>query len=377
MDDRAKMILQAVVNSYVEICEPIGSKYLVEKYNLNLSSATVRNVMSWLEEEGYLEKPHTSAGRVPSDKGYRAYVNNLPHLPPVPERKQEEFRDYIVRQIDEASDLIIRAADYLSEETAFVSIALSPDFGSANIQRLKILMIEPGSALVIVVISAGIVHDRLIRVPDLLDSEQLNRIGNAVESAVKGKALNDITLVMVTTAAEDTDIPKPLLNQLAYETYASIKQMDNLDIYIDGSHRLLGQPEFQDIDMAQRFFHAINKPKIVAGYMSDMKKEEEARKAEPLQTDTTEDSDSTIEKQEAAVKGRKKDAYMLRIGQEIALQGLEDMSFISTVYRISDKISGQLAVIGPKRMRYGEIISQIQFINRTLSETSDELERDR
>ncbi len=376
MDDRARMILQAIVNSYVEICEPVGSKYLVDKYNLNLSSATVRNVMSWLEEEGYLEKPHTSAGRVPSDKGYRAYVNNLSYLPLVPLKKQAEFRDYLDQRIDEASDLIIRAADFLSEQTAFVSIALSPDYSSASIQQLKILMIEPGSALVVVVIQAGIVHDRLIRVSELLDADQLNRIGNAVEHAVKGKALNDITLVMVTAAAEDTDIPETLLKQVAYETYTSIKQMDNLDVYIDGLHRLLGQPEFQDIDKAQRFFHAINKPKIVAGYMSDIQREEESRQTEERQPDES-DTALSIDEQLTETGGQKKDAYMLRIGQEIALQGLEDMSFISTVYRFSDKISGQLAVIGPKRMRYGEIISQIQFINRILSETSEELERER
>ena len=376
MDDRAKMILQAIVNSYVELCEPVGSKYLVEKYNLNLSSATVRNVMSWLEEEGYLEKPHTSAGRVPSDKGYRAYVNNLPYMPPISVKKQAEFRDYLDKQIDEASDLIIRAADYLAEQTAFVSIALSPDYSSAQLQQLKILMIEPGSALVVLVISAGIVHDRLIRVPDLLDRDQLNRIGNAVETAVKGKALNDITLLMVTTAAEDTDLPEALINQVAYETYTSIKQMDNLDVYIDGSHRLLGQPEFQDIDRAQRFFHAINKPQIVAGYMSDIQKEEADLRAEKKQEESA-DSVSLDNESEAETTKQKRDAYMLRIGQEIALQGLEDMSFISTVYRISDEISGQLAVIGPKRMRYGEIISQVQFINKTLTEASEELERER
>lgn len=376
MDDRAKMILQAIVNSYVELCEPVGSKYLVEKYNLNLSSATVRNVMSWLEEEGYLEKPHTSAGRVPSDKGYRAYVNNLPYLPPISVKKQAEFRDYLDKQIDEASDLIIRAADYLAEQTAFVSIALSPDYSSAQLQQLKILMIEPGSALVVLVISAGIVHDRLIRVPDLLDRDQLNRIGNAVETAVKGNALNDITLLMVTTAAEDTDLPEALINQVAYETYTSIKQMDNLDVYIDGSHRLLGQPEFQDIDRAQRFFHAINKPQIVAGYMSDIQKEEADLRAEKKQEESA-DSVSLDNESEAETTKQKRDAYMLRIGQEIALQGLEDMSFISTVYRISDEISGQLAVIGPKRMRYGEIISQVKFINKTLSEASEELERER
>ncbi len=376
MDDRAKMILQAIVNSYVELCEPVGSKYLVEKYNLNLSSATVRNVMSWLEEEGYLEKPHTSAGRVPSDKGYRAYVNNLPYLPPISVKKQAEFRDYLDKQIDEASDLIIRAADYLAEQTAFVSIALSPDYSSAQLQQLKILMIEPGSALVVLVISAGIVHDRLIRVPDLLDRDQLNRIGNAVETAVKGKALNDITLLMVTTAAEDTDLPEALINQVVYETYTSIKQMDNLDVYIDGSHRLLGQPEFQDIDRAQRFFHAINKPQIVAGYMSDIQKEEADLRAEKKQEESA-DSVSLDNESEAETTKQKRDAYMLRIGQEIALQGLEDMSFISTVYRISDEISGQLAVIGPKRMRYGEIISQVKFINKTLSEASEELERER
>ena len=376
MDDRARMILQAIVNSYVEICEPVGSKYLVDKYKLNLSSATVRNVMSWLEEEGYLEKPHTSAGRVPSDKGYRAYVNNLSFLPQVSLKKQAEFRDYLDQRIDEASELIIRAADFLSEQTAFVAIALSPDYGSASIQQLKLLMIEPGSALVVVVFLAGIVHDRLIRVPEALDADQINRIGNAIENAVKGKALNDITLVTVTAAAEDTDIPEALLRQVVYETYTSIKQMDNLNVYMDGLHRLLGQPEFQDIDRAQRFFHAINKPKIMAGYMSDMQKEEENKQTELRQADESDPAFHGEGQGNEAISQKKAD-YMLRIGQEIALQGLEDMAFISTVYRFSDKISGQLAVIGPKRMPYGEIISQIQFINRTLSEASEELERDR
>jgi heat-inducible transcriptional repressor len=181
---------------------------------------------------------------------------------------------------------------------------------------------------------------------------------------------------MVTTAAEDTDLPEALINQVAYETYTSIKQMDNLDVYIDGSHRLLGQPEFQDIDRAQRFFHAINKPQIVAGYMSDIQKEEADLRAEKKQEESA-DSVSLDNESEAETTKQKRDAYMLRIGQEIALQGLEDMSFISTVYRISDEISGQLAVIGPKRMRYGEIISQVKFINKTLSEASEELERER
>jgi heat-inducible transcriptional repressor len=237
-------------------------------------------------------------------------------------------------------------------------------------------MIEPGSALVVVVFLAGIVHDRLIRVPEALDADQLNRIGNAIENAVKGKALNDITLVTVTAAAEDTDIPEALLRQVVYETYTSIKQMDNLNVYMDGLHRLLGQPEFQDIDRAQRFFHAINKPKIMAGYMSDMQKEEENKQTELRQADESDPAFHGEGQGNEAISQKKAD-YMLRIGQEIALQGLEDMAFISTVYRFSDKISGQLAVIGPKRMPYGEIISQIQFINRTLSEASEELERDR
>lgn len=369
MDERSRRILQAIVDDYVETCEPVGSKALVERHRLNLSSATVRNVMAELEEQGYIQKSHVSAGRTPSDKGYRAYVDNMLTVPDIEPEKKEAVRDYLSERINEATELIERAADYLSEETDFVSVALAPRYGAASLEQVKILMIEPGRALVVVVLSAGLVKDKLIRVPDMLGPEHLSRIAKALETSLKGKTVDDITLVTVSAATEGTEVPESLLNQVAYEAYVAIKQTEDLDVYIDGTHRLLKQPEFQDMDSVQRFFTVLKEPTMVAGYMQDVQQNETARLEAPAATED-----------ESAPEGERlepiadhppvpaRPAYMIRIGQEITLEGLEDMSFISTVYRLDDHVTGQIGVIGPKRMRYGEIISQISFVNRALTE---------
>ena len=372
MDERKKQILKAIVDDYVETAEPVGSKSLVDRHKLKYSSATIRHEMAELEEMGYLEKPHTSAGRMPSDRGYRAYVDNMLSLPEISPKEASGIRGFLLNNLDEARELIERAAEYLAGKTNYLSVALSPQYSDSSLEQIKIMMIEPGRAIVVLVLSAGVVHDRLIRIPAMIDEKQLDSIGRAVERCLAGKKLDDITLVTISSAAGETGLPEALVNQVLYEAYVAIKQTEKIEIFMDGRHHLLRQPEFRDVDRANRFYRAVHQEQMVAGYMMEMRQEQEERQAEGCDWDL--DCLEAVESGEESALSvqRAKPSYMVRIGQEIALDGMEDMSFITTTYRIGRQISGQIGVIGPKRMQYGKIISQISFVNKALMEAAGE-----
>lgn len=367
LDARKSQILKAVVDDYIDTAEPVGSKSLVSKFSLNVSSATVRNEMAELEEMGYLEQPHTSAGRIPSDKGYRAYVDNMLRVSEIPPEEAESMRSYLRENLDEMTVLIRKAASILSEKTDYTSLVLSPQYKSSLLKQIKMLMIEPGRALVVVVLSAGVVKDRLVRVPEILDASQLMQIASAIEENLSGMKLDDITLVTVASAAKHTPLPESLLNQVMYEAYLSIKQADHLDLYLDGSHRLLAQPEFQDVRKAHDFLETLNRQGLVAGYMSELKADEKiiSDHSQSEQDNFTLSGQTEDQLQKSQIADP---AYMVRIGQEITLEGLQDCSFITTSYRVGDMVAGRIGVIGPKRMTYGKVISHINFVKTTIND---------
>ncbi len=351
LTERQKVILKAIIDDYVLTAEPIGSKALVQKHSLGISSATVRNEMSVLEDLGYLEKTHLSSGRVPSDKGYRAYIDYLLDLKPLSLQEQEKIESFYSDHLTEVTDLVKQTANALSTQTNFPSMVITPQYGDSSLEQIKILMIEPGKALVVVVLSPGIVKDRLVRIPTALEESDLALISNIIEHKLSGKRLDQITLITINAVAEELAVPENLLNQVLFEAYISIKQAENIDFFIEGSHKLLAQPEFQEVDTARRFLDTIHQKGLVAGYMSEL---------------------GDTEKKELE-EHHQRPSYMVRIGQEIALEGLKDCSFITATYKISNKITGRIGVVGPKRMAYDQIISQINFVNYTLDKQLLEL----
>lgn len=338
LDDRKKKILHAIVDDYVTTFEPVGSKALIERHNFTVSSATLRNEMAELEKQGFIEKPHTSAGRIPSDRGYREYVDSLINVDVLTEKEKKDIKGRITESVDDVSDLLRNASNTLSEQTGFVSLAMSPKLRKSFLTQLKMLMIEPGKALVVVVLSAGVVKDKVVRIPNYLTNDQIYQISNAVEQTLSGKPLEEITLVTVATAAKKTKLPESLLNQILYEAYTAIKQADKLNVYLEGEHRMLQLPDFGTLGRARDLLDTLSDDGMVAGYINEI--------------ENTGDDDS----------------YMIRIGQEIALEGLEDCSFITSTYKLGNDISGNIGIIGPKRMEYAKVISQINFVRKTLNE---------
>ena len=339
LDDRKKKILHAIVDDYVTTFEPVGSKALIERHDFTVSSATLRNEMAELEKQGFIEKPHTSAGRIPSDRGYREYVDSLINVDVLTEKEKKDIRGRITESVDDVSDLLKNASNTLSEQTGFVSLAMSPKLRKSFLTQLKMLMIEPGKALVVVVLSAGVVKDKVVRIPNYLTNDQIYQISNAVEQTLSGKPLEEITLVTVATAAKKTKLPDSLLNQILYDAYTAIKQADKLNVYLEGEHRMLQLPDFGTLGRARDLLDTLSDDGMVAGYINEIEN-----------------------------GGADDDSYMIRIGQEIALEGLEDCSFITSTYKLGNDISGNIGIIGPKRMEYAKVISQINFVRKTLNE---------
>lgn len=371
LDQRKQEILKAVVDDYIETAEPVGSKNLIARHAFSVSSATIRNEMAELEEQGYLEHPHTSSGRVPSDKGYRSYVDSLLRPRDLSPEDADRIRSCLADCLDEVTDLIRRATSVLSENTGYTSLVLTPQLRKSALKQIKMLMIEPGRALVVVVLEAGVVKDRLVRVPSMIDSAQLMQVASAIEEGLSGMKLDDITLVTVASAARKTAVPESLLNQVLYEAYIAIKQADNLEVYMDGSSKMLSYPEFRDINKAKGFLDALGRDKLIAGYMNEL------RDDEPIELDVDMDQQDSAgrhfpEKTGLSLTRNRRDsrqpAYMVRIGQEITLDGLADCSFVTTSYRIGDTVAGHMGVIGPRRMAYDKVISNINFIKMALDD---------
>ena len=342
LDNRKKQVLQAIVDDYVTTNEPVGSKTLIERHNFTVSSATLRNEMAELEKLGLLEKPHTSAGRIPSDKGYREYVDSLMHVDDLTQQERDDIASRINDSVSEVKDLLRNATMTLSENTGFVSLAMTPRLRGSYLTQLKILMIEPGKALVVVVLSAGVVNDKLVRIPNFLTQDQLAQISNEVEKSLSGKPLDEITLITLASSVKEAKIPDALLNQVLYEAYTAIKQADKLDVYLEGEHRMLSLPDFSELGRARDLLGTLSHDGMVAGYVNEIEADASA--------------------------GGNEDSYMIRIGQEISLEGLEDCSFITTTYKMGDTISGNIGVIGPKRMEYSKVISQINFVRKTIND---------
>lgn len=346
---RQQAILKALIEDYIDQAEPVASKALALRHPLGLSAASVRNSLAELEQLGYLEQPHTSAGRVPSDAGYRVYVNSLMRPADLAEEEKADLQRRLGETFADLPELLRRASLVLSEDTGYASLVLAPRLGQSRIRQLKMLMIEPGRALLVVVLSAGLVKDRLCRIPDLLDQEQLLTIARALERRLGDSPIEEISLVTLTSALQDVALPEAFLNQLLYETYVAIKQAEQSETYMEGLPQLFRQPEFQASGQAGSLAQALAQRAYVSGIL-------EAPVAEGERVDTVEEQPCGL---------------VLRIGQEIASEPLRDCSFVTATYRSAETIQGSIAVVGPKRMDYARVIPRIDFVRRQLGDLLD------
>lgn len=337
--ERKKWIVKTLVDEYVASAEPVGSKTIAAQYESPISSATIRNEMAELEEEGFLEQPYTSAGRIPTDKAYRLYVDELMLPEAIPSNEKAELLSVLGDQSQDFTELLQKATLALSESTGYTSVTLTPSSPNTYIKQFKLLSIEPGRVLVVIVLSAGLVKDRVIRAHEFLQEKHLEMLSTALEKNLHEIPLKEITLLTIESAVDGVDLPDAFLNQLLYESFVTIKQADQLDVYMEGVQKLFIQPEFSDASTAHHLYNSLQKDGLITGYLN--------------------------------VQDQTNSPFMIRIGQEIALDGLDSCSLVSSSYQLGQKLYGKIGIIGPKRMDYEKVIPRISFISEKLIDNYD------
>jgi heat-inducible transcriptional repressor len=325
------MILRTIIDDYISTAVPVGSRTISRKQGVGFSPATIRNEMSDLEELGYLAQPHTSAGRIPSAKAYRLYVDQLMRVHKLSDEDMRRINDHLKTRVGEVEEIIRCAAQALSDMTNYTALVVAPHMESLRIKRVQLIPVTEGSALMIIITNAGIVKDAVVRVPEGVKSDLLYSISEMLTEQLSGLTLGEMRAKFAGVFRGLKEHRRLLASVLDVMENRLREEPDK--ITVGGSSNLLAFPEYADIEKARSFLSVL----------------ESRDKLYPLL------------RQAGAME------FTIRIGPENDLPELRDCSLVTAVYRIGNHSTGTLGILGPTRMNYGRVISVLKFMGKALS----------
>jgi len=327
LDKRKAFILATVVYEYIATAEPVGSNTLTQKYNLGVSSATIRNEMAELEAGGYLIQPHTSAGRIPSDAGYRTYVDRLMQrealAPDDVRRIRDQFRE-ASREMDDVIDQTTRLLSSLSNNLAF---AIAPSRDSHAFKHVQLIWLSARTALAIVVTSMGVASQIPIDWHADVTPDALTRFSNALNARLSGRIMEDIVPADITAVAAEVGVTDEVRSSV-HEAFVAARHVNGANIAAAGAQNLLDQPEFHDLRKLRAILRIVEEQKTLYELLAD------------------ELSASTAPTQPS-----------VRIGHELGEDAMAECSLVTVPYRFGDRGVGMLAILGPRRMPYGRLMA--------------------
>ncbi|HIS03732.1 MAG TPA: heat-inducible transcription repressor HrcA [Candidatus Pullichristensenella avicola] len=333
LDERKFLILQAIIDDYITTAMPVGSRTISRKAGVGFSPATIRNEMSDLEELGYLAQPHTSAGRVPSYKAYRLYVDKLLKAGQLSKEERQKIAQHMQTRSKQVETVIRRAARVLSDATKYTSVVVAPHIGSLRIRHVQIVPVSSGTAMLIIVTSAGIVKDAIISIPEGLSADHLYGISRMLTEHLAGQPIESVRQIFA-EIIRGMGNERKLLAETMQVIEENIAAVDDRDVYVGGSANLLNYPEYSDVDKAKNFLAVL-------------------------------ESRDTLRK----VMGEGGDMEItIRIGPENGVPELADCSVLTASYRMGDQSTGTLGIIGPTRMNYGRVVTVLGFMGRAISQ---------
>ena len=338
MDERKKKILQAVIDEYVNTAEPVSSSTLVEKYNLNYSSATVRNELADLEKNGYLDKTHTSSGRIPSEKGYRFYVDELLKEDDISIEEMKYIQTKLDSKINEIEDLAKIATTTLSEITHYTTVSIGPKTDTQLIEEIKFVLLGTRMIMVVIVTDSGLVKETIIKYDEDISQSQVETLNNLFNTKLKGKPLSKIDKPMeeyiLAEITYSIDVIKPIIEQIN----RIVEEADT--IYLEGAKKSFDLPEFKSLELAKNFVNVLDEKELMLDIL-----------------------DSGVAKD-----------INVYIGDENDKKELKDFSVVTFKHSIGDKDLGTIGIIGPKRMNYSKVISVMKYISKKINENKEEKE---
>lgn len=332
LTERKLKILQAVIADFIRTAEPVGSRTISKNYELG-SPATIRNEMSDLEELGYLTHPHTSSGRVPSEKAYRLYVNELMKKRELTQEQKDAIARDLYSNVTELENLIERAAHVLSKITNLTAFAISPDKEQDKLKYINLLAVDPKTVVLMLVAESGKVSNTAVRLDKPASEDMLRILAKNMTYNYSGKTLSEaLKTDIIRTFKADAEAMAMFEHNIAPSFIRSLEEMLNVNLYMDGLTNIFSLPEYNDIEKARTFFELVNRKQDIMQKLSS-----------------------------------RGDGVRITIGGENEDEELSDCSVITATYHVDGKMVGKLGVIGPTRMRYGEVTSVVEYLTENLS----------
>lgn len=333
LSERKLKILQAIISDYVRSAEPVGSRTLSKKYDLGISPATIRNEMADLEEMGYLTHPHTSAGRVPSDKAYRLYVNALMEKKELSGEEKLVIAQRLQGSVNEFEKTIEHAAAVLSEITNLTSFAMTPAQNNDTLKFINLLPVDEHTVVLMIVAESGKISNQALRMKVPYTEESLQLLAKTMTYNYKGKTISEaLTLNIIEDVETDITAMSGLAANVMPNFMKTLEDMLNVNLYMDGLTNIFDIPEYNDLGKARSFLNMLSQ------------KEDFTRKL--------------LERE---------DGIIVTIGEENADDIMQDCSLITATYHVDGKMVGKIGVIGPTRMQYGEVTSIIEYLTDNLN----------
>lgn len=331
--DRKMKILQAIIRDFITTAEPVGSRTIAKKYDLGISSATIRNEMADLEELGYLQQPHTSAGRIPSDKAYRLYVDRIMMMKKIAQIEKNIIQKSLTEKIGELEQLISCTAKILSQVTKLTSVVISPQYRHNKLKHIQLIPIDNRSILLVIVLDSGIVKNAVLRVADEMSAEHLGKVSEMLNHRLQGLTVADISNKLIQSIKDEMQMFSSIISVIMPTVMSTLEEIEDVHLYLDGLVNMLNLPEYNDIHKAREFISMLDQKDLL--------------------------KDVLINAQ---------DDVSITIGKENKHENLQECSVITATYKLNGRTVGKIGVIGPTRMDYDNIVSVVDFMKNNLTQ---------
>lgn len=338
LNERSRQILEAIVEDYIGTAEPIGSRAVTRRHRIGLSPATVRNVMSDLEEMGYLASPHTSAGRIPTQKGYRFYIDSLLRIGSLSEQQQRLIDHHYSSRGLQVEERLRETGRMLSAISNYAGIVMAPRLITTVFRHIEFLQLSRGKILVVFVSRSGMVQNKIIETEEPIAQSELEQVSNYLNRTLAGLSIQQIKERLVEEMAEEKALYDKLLSRALNLSREVFGEDDEGKIFIEGASNILEQPEFADLERMKKLFRTFEQKSLLVKLLD---------------------------------KSQHADGIKIFIGSETEYSEIEGCSLIASTYSSRQGTIGTLGVIGPTRMPYSKVIPIVDYTARLVSQLLD------
>lgn len=333
LDDRKVKILQAIIRNYLETGEPVGSRTISKFTDLNLSSATIRNEMSDLEELGYIMQPHTSAGRIPSDKGYRLYVDTMMEEK---EREVTEMKEMLLEKEDKVDHLLKQVAKILATNTEYATMISTPRYQRNKLKFIQLSRVDEQHLVAVIVVEGNILKNNILEMEEELDDETLLKLNILLNTHLNGLSIDEINLAMIAALKQKAGIHSDIVSYVIDAVAEAIKSDNDLEIYTSGANNIFKYPELSDSQRASELITALEEKQQLTEFVHETFASEENK------------------------------GIQVYIGDEAPIQTMKDCSIVTATYELEEGMKGTIGIIGPKRMDYEKVITTLKSLMNQL-----------